>query len=343
MKTIVYSAKDFEIPFLEEANDGDHELVFVEAPLSAETVSLAKGAEAVFVFTADDCSAPVLESLHQYGVPYLIVRAAGHDNIDLVKANELGIRVANVPSYSPYAIAEHAVALLLALNRKIILADQQVHASDFRVSHLVGFDLHGKTAGIVGTGGIGSKMAGILHGFGCKLLAFDLNPDTTLTQKFGVQFMDLASLCQESDVISIHLPLNAASRYLINKSYFNLMKKGVVLLNTSRGAVVHTADLLIALKNQQVGAYGADVYENEKGVFFFDRSSNPPKDPMLQELLALPNVLITPHQAFATRDALTNIADTVLESLNAFEKKEPCANELTEKTNLNPPNIPPAV
>jgi D-lactate dehydrogenase len=328
MNILIYSTKDFEKEYLVEANKSTHKLTFITAALSTETASLAKDHDAVFVFTGDDVSAPVLKILKEQNVRIINTRAAGFDNIDMKVANELGLKVTNVPRYSPYAIAEHAVALMLALNRKLVLANSNAHAYNFTLNELVGFDLHNKTVGIIGTGIIGSVLAKILDGFGCRLVGFDTRPNTELTKLYGMTFTDLPTLCMQSDIISLHVPLNEHTHYMINNANIQLMKKGVMLINTGRGAIVNTFDIINGLRSGKIGAYGADVYEKEKGIFFFDRSGSVPDDNLLSDLLQMNNVLITPHQGFATIDALINIADVSFQNIEEIENGI-CENELT--------------
>ena len=329
MKTIIFNTKDFERPYLIKANKLNHELTLQEQPLNEHTVALAAGYEAVVVFTGDDVSASVLKQLHENGIKYIAIRAVGYDNVDIKAAVELHIQCANVPEYSPYAIAEHAVALMLCLNRKLIMADRQVHQQNFTVGTLVGFDLHNKTVGIIGTGRTGSIAAKILHGFGCNTLAFDLAKNDALTEKYNLHYVDLDTLCRSSDIITIHTPLNAGTRYLIDKEKLSLMKKGVMLINTARGAIIHTEDVMEALHDGTIGYLGLDVYEKEKGVFFYDHSENKITDEWLIKLMTYPNVIITPHQAFATQEALTNIADTTFYNLDQWSQQLPSENELT--------------
>jgi D-lactate dehydrogenase len=316
MKILFYSTKAFEKAFLENANHGKHELHFITEPLSARTVPMAAGFSVISIFTADDASGAVLEELHRIGVKNIATRAAGHDNIDLDAAKGLRIGVANVPDYSPYAIAEHAVALVLSLNRKIITANKQVHEQNFTLDNLVGFDLHGKTVGIIGLGKIGSVMARIMHGFGCRLLAYDVVQNEECIQRYGVDYVDLQTLCSQSDIISIHAPLNAQTKYMIDERLLHTMKKGVILVNTGR-------------ENGHIGACGLDVYENERGVFFFDHRGKELTDPLLKKLLSFSNLLITPHQAFATAEALQGIASATFASINAWAEGRPSPNELT--------------
>jgi len=274
MKIIIYSTKDFERKYLLKANRINHELTCVEEALNLKTAVLAKGHEAAVVFTGDDVSTTVIDKLHEAGVKYIAIRAVGYDSIDIKRANELGIKVANVPEYSPYAIAEHAVALMLALNRKLILANTQVHHHNFTVDNIVGFDLHKKTVGIIGTGRIGGVTAGIMHGFGCRLLGYDIKENKELSKQYGLKYVHLKTLCRESDIISLHTPLNAATKYLITKELIDEMKQGVMIINTARGAVMNTQHVIEALESGKIGYLGTDVYENVKGIFFYDYSKN---------------------------------------------------------------------
>ena len=330
MKVIVYSIKDFERSYLIQANKMNHELTYTEEALNAGTTGLAQTHEAVVVFTGDDVSAEVVQNLPKAGVKYIAVRAVGYDNVDIKKANALGIKVANVPEYSPYAIAEHAVAMMLALNRKLILADQQVSRHNFTVGNLVGFDLHQKTVGIIGTGRTGSVLAKILHGFGCRLLGYDIQENKELIEKYDLQYVDLKTLCRSSDIISIHTPLNTDTKYLINREMLDEMKAGVMLINTARGGVINTDHVLEALESGKIGYLGLDVYEREKGVFFYDHSKEKIKDEVLIKLMRYPNVMITPHQAFATKEALSNIADTSFYNIDCWALDKRSDNELND-------------
>jgi D-lactate dehydrogenase len=328
MHITVFSAHAFEQPYLTRAAKDQHELRFVVEALSLSTVAQAQGSSAVAIFTSDDASGPVLEQLAALGVRFVAVRAAGYDQVDLAAAARLGIRVANVPEYSPYAIAEHAVALILALNRQLIRADEQLRRYNFQLDNLIGFDLHGKTVGIIGCGRIGGVLAGILHGFGCRLLGADVEPNDELCQRYDLTYMPLAELCAQADIISVHAPLTHHTRHLINADLLAQMKPGVMLINTGRGGVLDTKAALAALKAGQLGYLGLDVYEHEKGLFFHDHSQRPNHDPLLDELLAQPNVLVTGHQAFLTQQALGNIADTTLQNINEWELGQPISHEL---------------
>ncbi|ALD21468.1 2-hydroxyacid dehydrogenase [Hymenobacter sp. DG25A] len=330
MQITVFSAHAFEQPYLTTAAQGSHELHFVTDALSLTTVEQAKGSMAVALFTSDDASAPILERLHALGVRYVAVRAVGHDQVDLAAAARLGLRVANVPEYSPYAVAEHAVALMLGLSRQLCRASNQLQHGDFRLDNLVGFDLHGKTVGIMGCGRIGAVMATILHGFGCRLLGADVVEDPTLCQRFGLAYLPSENLYEQADIISVHIPLTSHTYHLLDAAALAKMKPGVMLINTGRGGVLDTQAALDALKSGQLGYLGLDVYEHEKGLFFNDRSQQPlpETDPLLAELVSLPNVLVTGHQAFLTHEALTNIAATTLANINCWQQKETCLNEL---------------
>lgn len=329
MKVAVYSTKGFEQPYLEKANQDKHTLLFLAEALSPGTIHLAKGCEAVSIFTNDDASSEVLQRLSDAGVKSVATRAAGFDNIDLKKAETLGQTVANVPAYSPYAIAEHTMAMILAMNRNIVRADKQVKNFNFSLDNLVGFDLHGKTVGIIGLGRIGGILVKILHGFGCKVLGVDLQEDKTLVEKYGLKYVDLPTLCRQADIISLHAPLNLQTKYMINKDTLGLMKNGVMLVNTGRGGLIQTRDAIDALKTGKIGYLGLDVYENEKGLFFKDHSNDLLLDDTFARLLTFKNVLVTGHQAFLTQNALENIADTTLYNLNCFAQGIPSKHQLT--------------
>ena len=334
MKVLFYSAKKFEIPYFDAANHTHIELIYTEEQLSMKSVNLSKGYEYVSVFTADDVSGNVIKQLHLNGVTHIAVRAAGFDNVDLKTANELGIHVANVPEYSPYSVAEHAISLMLALNRKIVIANEQVHQNNFKLDNLVGSDMHGKTVGIIGTGRIGKIAAKILHGFGCKLLGYDIDPDHRLKEEYNLRYCNLHEVCLYSDIITVHTPLNHNTKYLLDRKLFSVMKKGIMIINTSRGAVIKTEDLITYLENGIIGSYGMDVYEHEKGIFFYDHSAEKLQDKMLLKLLSMKNVLVTPHQAFATYEALTNIAETTFYNLLEWNEGFRSDNELTTSSKL---------
>jgi D-lactate dehydrogenase len=325
-KIAVFSSHDFEVPFLRKAAENKAELVLISTPLTKETAGLAQGTDAVAVFTSDDLSGSILSQLFDMGIRIVSTRSAGYDHIDIQRANELGIQVANVPAYSPNAIAEYAVTLMLALSRHVPLASQKVNRFDFTIGDLTGFNLAGKTAGIIGTGKIGSVVCKILNGFGCKLLLHDIDVNGSLAFNFNANYVSLETLCRQSDIISIHLPLNEHTSYLIDEKMMAIMKPGVMLINTARGKIIHTGHLIEALQSSHVGSAGLDVYENEKKFFFHDHSQTGIHDKMLSTLIAMPNVILSAHQAFLTREALENIADTTLYNLDCLLNGGACEN-----------------
>ncbi|WP_040250183.1 2-hydroxyacid dehydrogenase [Psychroserpens mesophilus] len=330
MKVLIYSAKDFEIPYLEKANHGKHKLTFIKESLSSHTAMKTVGYDAISIFSADEACIITIEKLKSFGVKYISLRSVGYDNVNLRAASRLNLRVANVPAYSPHAIAEHAVSLLLSLNRKLITSNQRIKNYNFDLNNLVGFDLNDKTVGIIGTGNIGSVMTKIMHGFGCKLLGCDIEENKDLIHQYDISYTTLEHLCEQSDIISLHVPLNMETHYLINEDLISKMKYGVIIINTARGAVINTEEVIIGLKSGKIGALGIDVYENEKGVFFRDHSSLIPDDDLLITLNAFPNVLITGHHAFLTEEALTNIAETTMHNLDCWKAGKETENELTD-------------
>jgi D-lactate dehydrogenase len=328
MKIFVYNAHRFEKPFLEKASQSKHQLLYSVYPLDINTVNLSKGCDAVLIFTSCDASANVLDKLHQNGVRFIALRCVGYNNVDVEKAKMLGVKVANVPAYSPYSVAEHAVALLLALNRKIVLGQQLMKKNDFSLDQLIGFDLHGKTVGIVGTGKIGSVFAHIMKGFGCRLLAYDVQENKELMSQTNIIYTSLEKLCKESDVISLHCPLNMSTQCLFDKKVFSSMKKGVYFINTARGGIVNTKDLIAAIENGTIAGAGLDVYENEKDIFFRNHLNNVIIDKVFDKLRSFPNVLITGHQAFLTTEALLGIAQTTFSNISNWEANGKCNNDL---------------
>lgn len=320
MRIAVYSSKPYEKPFLDAANaHAAHELVYLDAKLSAAAADLARGMPAVSLFVGDDASAPVLRALHAGGTRLLALRSAGFNHVDLAEAERLGLTVARVPAYSPYAVAEHAVGLMLTLNRKFHRAYARVREQNFALDGLMGFDMHGKTAGVIGTGKIGEAVCAILRGFGCRVLAFDplKNP---ACEAMGVRYAPLADLYAASDMVTLHCPLTPATKHLINTAALAAMKPGVMLINTSRGAVVDTRALIAALKRGHVGSVGLDVYEEEGDLFFKDLSTEVIQDDVFVRLLTFPNVLITAHQGFFTREACEAIARTTIDNATGFER-----------------------
>ncbi len=327
MEITLFSVHGFEKPYLAAALS-DYSLHLLETRLSIETASLAKGSEAVAIFVNDDASAPVLRLFKEIGVKFLALRSAGFNHVDLLEARRLGIRVARVPEYSLAAIAEHTIALMLALNRKLIKAHNRVREFNFSLDGLTGFDMEGKTVGIIGTGKIGKAVVRILHGFGCRLLATDITEDESLKSSYNLIYTNFMTLCKESDIITLHLPMTPESRHLINKKSIDNMKQGVMLINTSRGALVNTKDIINALKTRQIGFFGMDVYEEEEGLFFEDHSSNIVQDDVIARLMSFQNVLITSHQAFLTHEALKQIASITHHNLDCWNRDETSENEL---------------
>jgi D-lactate dehydrogenase len=327
MKVFVYSARPYDQPALQAAA-GNHELLFTDKRLSIETTHFAGGYQAVAIFTSDDASASVLEMLHASGVRYVSLRSVGYDHIDLEKAASLGMRVANVPEYSPYSVAEHGVALLMALNRKLIQGQYLMSTQDFRIDSLKGFDIHGKTAGVIGTGKIGVAFARIMLGFGAKVLAYDpkINKEAV---DLGIKYVSLDELLKKSDIVSLHCPLNSSTKHLFSDAQFNHMKKGSIIINTSRGAVVNTIDLINALDRGQLGGACLDVYEFEKGLFFEDRRNDIIQDANFARLRSFTNVIITSHQGFLTSDAINEIAHTTIANIDCWQNGTLCQNELT--------------
>lgn len=297
------------------------QITFFEAHLAEATAILAKGFDAVCVFVNDDLNAPVLQSLHDHGVKLVTLRCAGFNNIDREKAKALGMPILRVPAYSPMAVAEHALALIMTLNRKTHKAYNRVREGNFALEGLLGFDLFGKTIGIIGTGRIGCELIRILSGFGMTILAHDPYPNGAAVE-LGARYVELDELYRQSDIISLHSPLLPETTHLINQTSINKMKPGVMLINTSRGALMQAEDLVHALKNHQIGYLGLDVYEQEEDLFFEDHSEEIIQDDVFERLLTFPNVLVTAHQAFYTQEALQNIVDTTFENLIGFSQNQ---------------------
>jgi D-lactate dehydrogenase len=322
MRVAVYSTKPYDKEFLLAANTGhQHELVFLEPRLSPETVHFSAGAEAVCAFVNDDLGAEVLEDLHKLGVHFVALRSAGFNHVDLQTASRLDMTVMRVPEYSPDAVAEHTVALVLALDRRIHRAYNRVREGNFALNGLLGFDLSGKTVGVVGTGRIGSCFAHIMIGFGCRILASDPILNDACRAE-GVAYVPLEELVAHSDIVSLHCPLTPETFHLIDAARLELMRDGVMLINTGRGALVDTSAVVEALKQGKVGYLGLDVYEEEAGLFFEDLSDRILRDDVFSRLLTFPNVIITGHQAFFTREAMTNIANTTIANLSIAERGE---------------------
>jgi D-lactate dehydrogenase len=290
---------------------------------------LAAGCQAVCSFVNDRVDAAALQTLHDVGVRFIALRCAGFNHVDLAAAHALGIRIARVPEYSPYAVAEHAVALILSLNRKIPKAHARVREGNFTLDGLEGFDLHGKTVAVIGTGRIGQVLAQIMRGFGCEVLLVDLYPNEAFARDTGCTYVSLDEAYRRADIISLHVPLTPDTLHVIDPGAIARMKPGVMLINTGRGGLIDTKALIGGLKSGRIGAAGLDVYEEEAGIFFCDLSDAVIQDDLLARLMTFPNVLITAHQAFLTREALHNIAETTLANLTAFASGAAMANEVT--------------
>jgi D-lactate dehydrogenase len=319
VKIAVFSTKPYDRQALDAANQQDrHELVYFEPRLTPETVPLARGFAAVCPFVNDQLTADVVEELAEGGVQLLTLRSAGYNHVDLAAAARHGVRVARVPAYSPYAVAEHAAGLILTLNRKLHRAYVRVREGNFALDGLLGFDLNGKTVGVVGTGRIGTVFCRIMTGFGCRVLAYDPYPNPDV-EAMGASYVALEELLGASDIVALHLPLTPDTHHLIDARALEGMKRGVMLINTSRGGLVDTRAVIHALKRGHIGALGLDVYEEEADLFFEDLSGTVIQDDVFARLLTFSNVLITGHQGFFTREAMENIARTTLENASAFE------------------------
>jgi D-lactate dehydrogenase len=328
MKVAVFSTKPYDKTFLEAANKPHgHELVFFEPRLTHETSILADGFPAVCVFVNDQLDAKTVATLARQGTRLIALRCAGFNNVDLAAAHRLGLIVVRVPAYSPYAVAEHTVGLILALNRKIHRAYARVHEGNFALDGLLGFDLHGLTVGIIGTGKIGMITARIIQGFECAILAYDLFPNPA--NEPLVTYTSLPDLFAAADIVSLHCPLTPETHHLINAQTLSQMKPGVMLINTSRGALIDTPAVIEALKSGHVGYLGLDVYEEEADLFFEDLSSQVIQDDLFARLLLFPNVIITGHQAFFTRNALERIAEVTLTNITRFQQNDITGNEVT--------------
>lgn len=331
MKVAVFSTKSFDREYFNQFNTHElHQLTFYEAPLHSETTNLTDGFEAVCVFVNDKLDESTIKKLAENGIKLIALRCAGFNNVDLQAAMTHDITVVRVPSYSPQAVAEHAVALILTLNRKTHKAYNRIRESNFSLERLTGFDLHGKTVGVVGTGQIGAIFCKIMLGFGCKVIAQDLYPSEGLVNA-GVSYVSFDELLPQADIISLHCPLNQDTYHLFSKAAFANMKPGSMLINTSRGGLIDTQAAIHALKHRQLDYLGIDVYEQEEHLFFKDLSESIIQDDLISRLMTFPNVLITAHQGFFTKEALEQITTTTLQNLTDFEQKNPLANEISLK------------
>jgi D-lactate dehydrogenase len=327
MRVAFFNTHRFDRQFFDDANGGRHDLHYIEARLTDATSALANGIPAVCAFVNDRLDAAVLSALHGGGTRFIALRSAGFNHVDVARARELGLTVSRVPAYSPHAVAEHTVALILTLNRQTHRAYARVREGNFALDGLLGFDLHGRTAGVVGTGKIGAIVTRILHGFGCRVLAYDLTQNEEC-HAMGAQYVSLEELWAASDIITLHTPLTPQTRHVVDAAAIARMKPGVMIVNTGRGALVDTAALIDGLKSGRIGYLGLDVYEEEEALFFQDLSSHVIQDDVFARLLTFPNVVVTAHQAFFTREALRAISETTLANLTAFEEGRRSGNEL---------------
>ncbi len=329
MKVAVFNTKSYDKEFLCLSNANyHHDLTFFEPHLSLETAPLAAGYPAICVFVNDILDASVLQTLSQQGTKLIALRCAGYNNVDLEAAQSLGMTVVRVPAYSPYAVAEYTVGMMLDLNRKIHRAYSRVREGNFSLEGLLGFDFYGKTVGILGIGKIGAIVCRILNGFGCKVLAFDPYAKPAIQEELDLRLVSKEALFAESDIISLHCPLTPETFHIIDAHSIEQMKPGVMLINTSRGAVIDTRAVIEGLKSGKIGTLGMDVYEEEGDLFFQDLSCQVIKDDVFTRLLTFPNVLITGHQAFFTKEALTHISETTLSNISDIEAGRPCPNQI---------------
>jgi D-lactate dehydrogenase len=329
MRIAVFSTKSYDRDYFSRYNTNPaQELVFFEAPLNMQTANLTQGFGGVCVFVNDKLDAETIAAIATNGVKLIVLRCAGFNNVDLPAAKAHGISVRRVPAYSPEAVAEHAVALMLTLARKTHKAYNRVREQNFSLERLNGFNIHGRTIGIVGTGKIGQAFAMIMLGFGAKVLAYDLYPSDTL-KALGIAYVELDQLMAEADIVSLHCPLTPETKYIINSDRLQHMKQGVMIINTSRGALINTKDVLLALKQGKIGYLGIDVYEQEEKLFFKDLSESIVQDDMIGRLMSFPNVLITAHQGFFTHEALEQISLVTLTNIRDFEAGVVNSNEVS--------------
>lgn len=320
MKITFFSTQPYDKTFFTECNRKyGYELEFHKSALDAVSARILNDSEAICIFVNDICNAGVIKILAERGVKIIALRCAGFNNVDVEAAHYAGIQIVRVPAYSPEAVAEHAVALILTLNRKIHKAYNRVREQNFSLNGLLGFDVHGKTVGVIGTGNIGKAFAKIMLGFGCKVMAFDLIANKELMQ-MGVEYTDIGTILGEADIVSLHCPLNDSTRHLINSDTMAMMKDGVMLINTSRGGLIDTGAAINGLKNGKLGSLAIDVYEQEEKLFFRDLSGDIIQDDTIQRLMSFPNVIITAHQAFFTKEALTQIAEVTLGNIKTWSE-----------------------
>lgn len=329
IKIAFFDTKDYDQDFFDEYNKKyNYHITYFESKLNSETAQLARGFDAICIFVNDIADEKTLDKLNEYGVKLIALRCAGFNNVDL---KHLGnIKVVHVPQYSPYAVAEHATALLLNINRKIYKAYQRVKKYNFSLDGLLGFDLHNKTVGVIGTGKIGKTFIEIMHGFGTNIIAYDLFKDEKASQELGFEYVEFDELCEKADIISLHCPLTPETENMINKNSLEKMKNGVIIINCSRGNLINTNDLIDYLSSGKIGGVGLDVYDNESDFFLKDMSNSYERDKNLSLLISMPNVLITSHQAFFTSEALNKIASDTCQNIYDILMDGSCINEIKQ-------------
>ncbi|MCL6217079.1 2-hydroxyacid dehydrogenase [Zunongwangia pacifica] len=327
MKLAFFSTKSYDKEFFDPYHQQEIDLKYFEVRLYKDTANLAKGYDGVCVFVHDDLDEETLAILAENGVKFVVLRCAGFNNVNLAAAEKLGINVYRVPAYSPEAVAEHAIALILTLNRKTHKAYNRIREGNFSLERLRGFNLHGKTVGVIGTGKIGSIFAKNMKGFGCNIIAYDKFENKEIIEQGGT-YVSFEKLLEQSDIISLHCPLNPETKHIINKESFKLMKDGMMLINTSRGPLINTVDTIEALKSGKLGYLGIDVYEQEEQLFFKDLSESVIKDDIIARLISFPNVLITAHQGFLTKEALQQIAEVTIQNIKDFKAGNATNNQL---------------
>ena len=329
MRIALFSTKPYDQEYFEKYNKkGDYDITFFEASLNRSTVDLTKGFQCVCVFVNDKIDAWVIERMKNFGVQLIALRCAGFNNVDLEAAKSNNIKVVRVPAYSPEAVAEHTLALILTLNRKTHKAYNRIREGNFSLNKLIGFNLYKKTVGVIGTGKIGVALCRILLGFGCRVLAYDPYPSEEL-RSMGIVYLPFEELLAQSDIISLHCPLTKNTKHLIRQSTIDLMKDGVMIINTSRGALINTSDVIDNLINHKIAYLGIDVYEQEENLFFKDLSESIIQDEFILRLNSFPNVLITSHQAYFTKEAMNEITETTLENIHAFVEGKLLINEVS--------------
>lgn len=328
MRIAVFSTKSYDQEYFEKyREDHEYEFLFFETALNKETAKLTIGFDAVCVFVNDKVDKDTISILAKNGIRLIALRCAGYNNVDIQSAKRNNIKVVRVPAYSPEAVAEHAMALILTLNRKTHKAYNRVREGNFSLKNLIGFNLSGKTIGVIGTGQIGATFCRIIKGFGCKIIAFDISKSDELI-KLGVDYLPLNEVFKHADILSLHCPLTPDTKHLINEKSLAWMKEGVMIINTSRGALIKTADVITSLSNRKIGYLGIDVYEQEENLFFEDLSESIIQDDLILRLNSFPNVLITSHQAYFTKEAMDEITITTLDNIKAFEKNLELKNEI---------------